>query len=273
MRLLIAASGSKYSEDAVRFGGHVAVAIQAQVEVLVVLSGKLDETRAEEIHARARDLLSEFDLAVESRQRRGNTADEILKQARESGANLLILGQSQAPNLVERVLGQTVEKVIAEAPCPVMVAKGKVAPINRILLCDSGAYGQELIERFVTRFKGLLASSGEVTVLHVMSQMVAKPGLKGWELRADAETLIQAHTPEGDMIELDLKDLKRLNTKAVPKVRHGLVVEEILSEAREGDYDLIVIGAHQSAGWQRFLLDDLARQIATQAVRPVLILK
>ncbi|MFN2278232.1 MAG: universal stress protein [Candidatus Promineifilaceae bacterium] len=45
----------------------------------------------------------------------------------------------------------------------------------------------------------------------------------------------------------------------------------MLNEARDGAYDLLVIGSHQARGWQRFLLDDLAHQIVVQADRPVLV--
>jgi nucleotide-binding universal stress UspA family protein len=54
-------------------------------------------------------------------------------------------------------------------------------------------------------------------------------------------------------------------------VRHGLVVKEILDEARSGDYDLVVIGAHEGRGWERFLLDDLAQEIVDHADRAVLV--
>ena len=54
---------------------------------------------------------------------------------------------------------------------------------------------------------------------------------------------------------------------------HGLVVDEILAEARDGDYDLVVIGTHRGEGWRRILLDDLAHQIIAQVDRPVLIVR
>jgi len=38
-------------------------------------------------------------------------------------------------------------------------------------------------------------------------------------------------------------------------------------------YDLVVIGAHRDEGWQRFLLDDLARKIVVRLDRPVLVLR
>jgi nucleotide-binding universal stress UspA family protein len=60
-----------------------------------------------------------------------------------------------------------------------------------------------------------------------------------------------------------------LNVNPRPKVRHGLVVEEILAEAHSQDYGLIVIGAHRGEGWHRILLDDLARQIIQKVDRPI----
>ena len=55
------------------------------------------------------------------------------------------------------------------------------------------------------------------------------------------------------------------------KVRHGLVVDEILDEACNGDHDLVVIGAHGATGWRRHLLDDVARQIVNQIDALVLV--
>jgi nucleotide-binding universal stress UspA family protein len=55
------------------------------------------------------------------------------------------------------------------------------------------------------------------------------------------------------------------------KIRHGLVVDEILAEANDGDYDLVIIGSHQGSNFERFLLDDLAHQIVTQSNTSILI--
>ena len=64
-----------------------------------------------------------------------------------------------------------------------------------------------------------------------------------------------------------------LGVQVTPKVRHGLVLDEILKEASIGDYDLVIIGAHQPQGLPAFLLDDLAQKIVTNIDRPVLIIK
>jgi nucleotide-binding universal stress UspA family protein len=106
-----------------------------------------------------------------------------------------------------------------------------------------------------------------------MSQITAGPGASGEQLQADAEELIQNHAPEGQLLERDIQILEQLNLHPRPKVRHGLVVDEILTEARDGDYDLVVIGAHRGEGWRRILLDDLAHQIIGQLDRPVLVVR
>jgi nucleotide-binding universal stress UspA family protein len=119
----------------------------------------------------------------------------------------------------------------------------------------------------------LLEGEEEITVLHVMSQISAGPGVRGKQLRASAEELIQEHAPEGELLALDLQILGKPGITARPKVRHGLVLDEILDEAHTGDYDLVVIGAHASAGWQALLLDDLARRIIRDLDRPALVVR
>jgi nucleotide-binding universal stress UspA family protein len=130
-----------------------------------------------------------------------------------------------------------------------------------------------LLARLTTHLAELLDGEEEITVLHVMSQMSAGPGVRGAQLRARAEELIEARTPEGELLVRDLQALERPGVHPHAEVRHGLVVDEILAEAQSGDYDLVVIGAHRGEGWQRLLLDDLAQRIVAQLDRPVLVVR
>ncbi len=56
-------------------------------------------------------------------------------------------------------------------------------------------------------------------------------------------------------------------------VRHCLVVDEILAEARNGGYDLVVVGAHPVGGPHSFLLDNIAHQVMKRINRPILVVK
>lgn len=272
MRLLIATGGAPHSDLALRLGVYIAPMTGKAPTILTVIRHEGDRPHAEAVLAQARSRLEANGAVVHTCIRIGHPAEEIVAEATEGGYDIILLGDKHAHDLMTRLLGSTVKKVLEQAPCPVIIAKGKVAPLRRILLCDSGAESFSLLDRFTTRLASL-ARDPEITVLHVMSQISAGPGVSGRQLRADAEELIREHSPEGALLERDVQILERLNLHPDTKVRHGFVVSEIVNEARSGDYDLVVIGAHQGKGWQRFLLEDLAFQIIMHADRPVLVLR
>jgi nucleotide-binding universal stress UspA family protein len=110
-----------------------------------------------------------------------------------------------------------------------------------------------------------------MVVLHVMSQISAGPGVSGEQLRIGAERLIVDRAPEGELLQRDITALEAIGIRAWAKVRHGLVVDEILQEVRGEAYDLVVIGAYRGVGWHRILLDDLAHRLVVELDRPVLI--
>jgi nucleotide-binding universal stress UspA family protein len=271
MRLLIATGGSPHSEAALRLGALIAQRAGVTPTVLTVVKAENNLARAEPILAQACQLLGSEIPDLQTKVRLGQPAEEIIREAEEGHYDLIIVGERRDHDLMTRLLGSTARRVIEHAPCPIIIAKGEIDTIHRILLCDSGAESVSLLNRFTTRLPALVEGEVEITVLHVMSQMTAGPGIRGKELRASAEDLIRAHTPEGELLEQDVQILEKSNLHPQPKVRHGLVVDEILDEARSGNYDLVVIGSHRGAGWERLLLDDLAYQIVEQMDRPVLV--
>jgi len=273
MRLLIATAGSPYSEVALRLGAQIARRAGISPTVLTVIKDETNRARAAPILARACQVLESDIPEPQTKVRLGQPAEEIIREAEEGHYDLIIVGERRDHDLMTRWLGSTARRVIEHAPCPVIIAKGKIGPIHRILLCDSGAESISLLNRFTQRLPTLVDGEVEVTVLHVMSQMTAGPGVRGMQLRASAEELIREHTPEGELLEQDVQILQKSNLHPQPKVRHGLVVDEILAEARSGDYNLVLIGAHRGAGWERLLLDDLAHQIIEQMDRPVLVVR
>jgi len=270
----MATGGSPHSQTALRFGAQIAGRVGETPTLLTVISREADRPKADAILARALQLLKPAISKVEAKVRVGHPAEEIIREAEERSYDLVVVGERQSHRLVTRfLLGSTAARVVEHAPCPVIIAKGKIGSINHILLCDSGAESPSLLSRFSAQLPALTEGEVEITILHVMSQISAGPGVSGQQLRADAEELIELCAPEGELLEQDIQLLEQLHLSARPKVRHGLVVDEILAEAREGDYDLLVIGAHRGEGWRRILLDDLAHQIIVGADRPVLVVR
>jgi nucleotide-binding universal stress UspA family protein len=229
-------------------------------------------SRAKDILARAVDIIGVRDAKTLIRV--GEPFENIVEEATIGNFDLVILGEKPQRNLLSRLIFDSkVIKVAESAPCSVLIIRKRPKTIHRILLCDSGAGSSSLLSRFVIQLSDLLEGEEDVTVLHVMSQMSAGPGIPGSQLRADAQELVEEHSPEGEILERDIHLLDKPGIHPIPKIRHGLVVDEIIAEARNGDYDLVVVGAHSLGIPQNYLLDNIAHQIIKRINRPILIVR
>lgn len=273
MKLLMATGGSAHSEAALLFGMQIAKSSGTPPTVVTVIRREEARAHGVAVLARAQEVLAEAGLEAHTILRVGSPAEEIVRVAYEGAHELAIVGERPTHGFFKRVMGSTAVHVVENAPCPVIIAKGKIGPIRRILLCDSGGLMPVLLSRFTAQLAHMLEGDEEVIVLHVMSQITAGPGVNDEQLAADAEDLIRLRAPEGEILERDVEILAQPHIHATPKVRHGPIVEEILDEASTGDYDLVVIGAHREQGWQKLLLADIAHQIIVRLDRPVLVVR
>ncbi len=222
----------------------------------------------------ARDRAVAGGFSAEAMVRVGRAGPEIVVTAHETGAQLVVVGERPRHRLRTRLMGSVTAFVAEHAPCTVLIAKGVPRPVQRMLICDSGGAPPPLIGLFVeARWLHPLIRPAQIRVLHVMSQMVAAPGVSAAQLTADAGELMARATPEGKLLSKDVASLSADGFAVQAKIRHGLVLDEIIEELREGDYDLIVIGAHRCLGWQSYLLTDLAQAIIAHADRAVLLLR
>jgi nucleotide-binding universal stress UspA family protein len=190
----------------------------------------------------------------------GNYDLVILRERSTSFLNRL-LHRNPAVNLTETL------------PCSVIILIGLARPVEHILMCDSGGGKSALLNQFTAKLVQVLPGTDSVSVLHVMSQLSAGPGVPGKDLRASTEELIKEKTLEGLILESDIQTLENFGVKAVPKIRHGLVLDEILAETKSGHYDLLIIGAHTEEHPQTYLLENIARQIILKVNIPVLIVR
>ena len=297
MSILIATNGSAQAEAALQLGAQIARTGSVPLTILTVVKQEANPPTAsvDALLSQACERVKPQFAEVRTKMRTGHPATEIVREADEGKYAMAIVGQRPTRNLLARFLfGSTAIRVVEHAPCPVIIAKGSIRPLERVLLCDSGSQDPiaglsapsvpgtkqansksypSVLSRFVDLPAPVLADGGEIVVLHVMSQMSAGPGVKGKQLRSEAQELISERAPEGELLRRDVQALKGLGIRAYPKVRHGLVVEEILDEVRTEDYDLVVIGAYRGEGWQRILLDDLTHRLVVELTRPVLVVR
>jgi len=277
MQILMCTDGSARAENAVSFGAQIAQAAGAEITLLGVAASPQAEAQVRASVAQAQAL---FSARAAEKIRIGQAAEEILAEADRGAYDLLVFGSRGRRGLARLLFGSVASRLARYARIPVLIVKGKAPAVRRVLACTSGDVRGEKPARWGGQIAHWL--NAEITVLHVMSQMALAPQAKLDELYETAEQAIAQGTREGQHLsrELELLREQAVTTTARPKLRHGLVLEEIVAEANEGDYDLIVIGAHEApeiaAGWgwlRDYLFDDVADQIISAVNRPVLVVR
>ncbi|MCB9420263.1 MAG: universal stress protein [Ardenticatenaceae bacterium] len=268
MRILIAVNTGKQGATAVAWGNLLAQFTGATPTLLTVVKQKSMRRQAGTDLEKMAEMMTTGPVVPPIKVAVGRIVDEIVYEANNGQYDLLVVGTRPFPSLIKRFSGQVTERVLQQAPCPIFIAKNNPEGLHRFLICEGGRE-PSLLKRFITKLPMLIQDGTEIKILHVMSQILANPAGTGWELQADAQALIEGKAPEGELLQEDVKLLAVAPIPVFTEIRHGLVVDEIVAEAGNGRYDLIVIGRHQGNGWW---LADLMNQIVAQADRSVLVI-
>jgi nucleotide-binding universal stress UspA family protein len=269
MSILICVAGMPYAEATVGFGGVIARITTSPVTLLHVVRQKEERAAGDRILAFAHEMLP--DLTVKTRIRRGDPIGRILTEIREGGYDLVVVGAPQAVGLTQRLLSSATLQIIRRAPTSVLVV-GQARPgLERILICTGGLEVAEPVIETGAQLAGV--AQVQATLLHVVSPIPSMyTGLN--EIEETLPDLLRTATPIARHLHQGAEILTRHQVTAELKLRYGVVTDEILREAHEGNYDLIVIGVVKTASrLKRWLLGDVTREIVDRALLPVLVVR
>jgi len=270
MKILLSTNGSSHTIRALEMGARIAQRAASKVDILVVAE-RDQEKEARRAAASAAANLEAAGVPVTIHWRAGRVADEVLLQTQAVPYDLLVIGSRGRRGVTRLLLGSVALDVTGHAPASVLVVKGRVRDLGNFLVCSSAGPVSERTVQFASRLAHALGAS--VTLLHVMSQLALIEDAVPEDLEASAEELIQRGSREGIHLSKMLDLLATDETTARAVVRHGLVLDEVIAEARKGQYDLLVTGAHVTPGLNARLADDLSAGILLAANRPVLIVR
>jgi nucleotide-binding universal stress UspA family protein len=269
MKILICSDGSDPAETAIQLGGSLAEPLKAQVALLGIAETAGDEQSLREalekqagsLHGRGMPL----DIIVQS----GEPVHQILDETSRSKYDLVVIGTRWTGPVGDYWRSKKTYEVIKSVQPPVLVAIGESKQLKRFLVCTGG---KEFIEQAV-QFTGKLAAAvrASITLLHVMAE---PPALYAdlVRLEEDVGQLLDSKSELGTNLRRQKRELERLGVPGEVRLRHGIVIEQVFEEAREGDYDLIVTGTSQARGLLRhYIMGDLTRSILNQANVPVLV--
>jgi nucleotide-binding universal stress UspA family protein len=141
--------------------------------------------------------------------------------------------------------------------------------LKKILVCTGG---KKYIDDAV-QVAGEIAKcvDGMVTLLHVMAE---PPAIYAdlVRLEEDVGRLLASDSELGRNLRAQKESLEKLGLNVAVRVRHGLALDQIFAEVREGEHDLIVTGTSQARGPLRhYIMGDLTRGILNRADCPVLV--
>ena len=270
MRMLLCTNGSSHADRALNLGVRMAQDTASAVEILVTGERELDDEILRTAEAAATDLEA-AGVPVAIHRRPGRLAEEVVRQTRIAPYDLVVIGSRGRRGLVRVLLGSVARHVTEHVPTSILVVKGRSRDLQRFLVCSAAAPPSEHTVQFAARLARLLSAS--MTLLHVMSQLPLAEDAVPDDLEASAEELIRRSSREGAHLAQMLALLAAEGVTARAVVRHGLVLDEIIAEAKEGRYDLLVTGAHVTPGLNARLADNLSTDILLAANRPVLVVR
>ena len=269
MKILICSDGMPASENAIELAALLAGPLKAEITLLGIVEKSSDERPLREALEKQALSLRTQNAQPEIVVRAGEPVRQILDQTSNASYDLVLIGARWTGATGHYWRSERTYEVIKAIQPPVLVAIGERKELKRFVVCTGG---KEYIERAV-QFTGRLAAAvgASVTLLHVMAE---PPAMYADLVRMEENVhqLLQSKSELGTNLRRQKRELERLGVSAEVHLRHGIVIDEVFEEVREGDYDLIVTGTSQARGLLRhYIMGDLTRSILNRANVPVLV--
>jgi len=289
MRILLATDGSKDSQDAAAYLKDLPLPPLTTVRVVAVVSlpafvldaatavdvqrAALD--RAEDVVDKARAALAGGDLTVETDATMGDPRAEIVRQAADWRADLVVLGARGLGKVKRFLLGSVSDAVVRHAPCAVLVVKGRRRKLSSVLVAMDGSDDSFQAVCFLQTLA--LPRRTKLRLLSVVERVrypsTAPPSVRG-QLVVMLKELEEERRGELDKIlERAAAELDDRVTRVTRYTPTGDPAEEIVATANDFDADLVVVGAHGLGRMARALLGSVSQKVLHNARCPVLIVK
>jgi nucleotide-binding universal stress UspA family protein len=119
-RTLLAYDGSPKAKEALFVATYLAERWTTPVVVVSVPESRHDADKA---IREAQDYLKRGDAEATFVQARGPAGDAILRTAADHGCDLILMGGYGHSPVVEVIVGSTVDQVLRESQCPILVCR------------------------------------------------------------------------------------------------------------------------------------------------------
>ncbi len=272
--LLIATNGFKGTWPSIEYGAWLAATLNAQITLLGVTENLSpaaiddDHHPLEDVFARAVELFQKNGVTYRLEVQNGNAEDVIPRKAKQGNYIITVLGPLGRPQFRRMLTGRSIRHLMEEIEQPILYVPESRLPLKKILICIGGL-GYEVTAEHIA-MQMAIKSRAEITLLHViplidMNYPTAKTVSTHWQ------NLTETDTPVGRSLRQALEIAKNDGLTASVKARQGNVVEEIMAEVKEGNYDLLCMGSlYSTNALRQIYAPNVTAEVSDGAACPVL---
>jgi nucleotide-binding universal stress UspA family protein len=228
------------------------------------------ERFVEELEVAEREI-ARRNIVVDHLLLRGHAARAIVDEAREFGAEVVVVGSRGHGSFSTTVLGSTSAEVVDHAPCPVLVVRR--SRIASILLAEDGSAGADAAAKVVDAMP--ILAGLPVTVVSVAEVGIpfaeATPGTYEQVMEPYSEPIESSHRQCGELAGRRGDWLARDGRQVDCEVRDGDPAAELVAAVAAHGTDLVVVGTRGHTGLTRMILGSVARNVLIHAPCSVLV--
>ena len=298
MKTLMATDGSRQATTALRAATRLLRKRDNEIHVLCVAPEfsesaplkKSERVRDDYIKRMARETETILERARETLRAEGVIAKTLAVTGSPSKVivgladnyNVTVLGATSQYDTTRPGIGSVASRVVEHAPGIVLVCREpRGGSSQRILLCVDGSRASEQALSALTTYFNL--ESAEVTLMHVVETPWVNLGLDRDWFEQDGETREQKSSEIQLEEELQSNANEIIDDATDQLTRHGLDVTtvitegnpatEVLGQAEQGEYDLIVLGASDADDLKHRMLGSVSAKVTGQAPCSVAVVK
>ena len=271
MKILICSDGSERSKRAISFAAVIAIATKAETTIFGIAQNREEEAKLRESLLEESGELKRKGAHVEIAVRSGDPVTEIVQWTRERAYDLVAIG-AERRGAQEFFLPSAKAYSIAEAISPpVLVVPCERQQLKRILICSGGGPYIDNAVQFAAEIAQHL--SAEIALLNVIPPLPAMHGTL-YRRQRDVETLLKSDSALARNLLNEKKMIEDAGVRATIRIGHGFVIDQILNEVIQGDYDLVVAGSWPIGDrWRTYVIGNITREIVNRTDRPVLVMR
>jgi nucleotide-binding universal stress UspA family protein len=271
--LLIATNGFKGTWFAVEYGAWLAEILRLKITLLgvteVINPAAIDDHHPlEQVFARAVNLFDEKGLPYALEVQNGE-AEHIIPDKANSGHFITVVSPLGRTKFRRMLTGRSIRPLMEKIREPILYVPEIRFPLKKVLISAGGLGYEAAAENLALQIAAV--NQAEVTILHVIPPTdLDYPTTRG--VRGHITDLAETNTLPGRSLRHALEMAQEAGINARVIGRQGIIVEEIVEEVQEGNYDLVCMGSSYSANTLRqYYAPNITAEIADVVRCPLLI--